>query len=124
MTEIKGNGANLGFENQMWAAADKLRANSDLKASEYTHLQPFSNRVGAGAFQRTCFAAGYLNHAYPAGAIGFKRITGAQGRDINTVLAGRLKYGLSCTGFYFLAINRQIHHNAYIPVRLLFLHIS
>ena len=26
MTEKKGNGANLGFENQLWAAADQLEA--------------------------------------------------------------------------------------------------
>ncbi len=35
MTE-KGNAANLGFENQMWAAADKLRGHMD--ASEYKHV--------------------------------------------------------------------------------------
>jgi type I restriction enzyme M protein len=34
--EKKGNGANLGFENQMWAAADKLRGHMD--ASEYKHV--------------------------------------------------------------------------------------
>ena len=32
----KGNGANLGFENQLWAAADKLRGHMD--ASEYKHV--------------------------------------------------------------------------------------
>lgn len=31
-----GNGANLGFENQLWAAADKLRGHMD--ASEYKHV--------------------------------------------------------------------------------------
>jgi len=36
MIEKKGNGANLGFENQMWAAADKLRGHMD--ASEYKHV--------------------------------------------------------------------------------------
>ena len=36
MTEKKGNGANLGFENQMWAAADKLRGHMD--ASEYKYV--------------------------------------------------------------------------------------
>ena len=36
MTEKKGNGANLGFENKMWAAADKLREHMD--ASEYKHV--------------------------------------------------------------------------------------
>ena len=36
MTEKHGNGANLGFENQMWAAADKLRGHMD--ASEYKHV--------------------------------------------------------------------------------------
>jgi type I restriction enzyme M protein len=36
MTEKKGNGANLGFENQLWAAADKLRGHMD--ASEYKHV--------------------------------------------------------------------------------------
>lgn len=30
------NGANLGFENQLWAAADKLRGHMD--ASEYMHV--------------------------------------------------------------------------------------
>ncbi|MFO8084544.1 MAG: type I restriction-modification system subunit M N-terminal domain-containing protein [Desulfobacterales bacterium] len=30
------NGANLGFENQMWAAADKLRGHMD--ASEYKNV--------------------------------------------------------------------------------------
>jgi type I restriction enzyme M protein len=32
----KGNGANLGFENQLWAAADKMRGHMD--ASEYKHV--------------------------------------------------------------------------------------
>ena len=36
MTEKKGNSANLGFENQLWAAADKLRGHMD--ASEYKHV--------------------------------------------------------------------------------------
>lgn len=35
-TNQKTNGANLGFENQMWAAADKLRGHMD--ASEYKHV--------------------------------------------------------------------------------------
>ena len=34
--ENKTNGANLGFETQMWAAADKLRGHMD--ASEYKHV--------------------------------------------------------------------------------------
>ena len=33
---IDNNGANLGFENQLWAAADKLRGHMD--ASEYKHV--------------------------------------------------------------------------------------
>lgn len=32
----KSNGANLGFENQLWAAADKMRGHMD--ASEYKHV--------------------------------------------------------------------------------------
>lgn len=36
MAEKKTNGANLGFENQLWAAADKLRGHMD--ASEYKHV--------------------------------------------------------------------------------------
>jgi type I restriction enzyme M protein len=36
MTDKQGNGANLGFENQMWAAADKLRGHMD--AAEYKHV--------------------------------------------------------------------------------------
>jgi type I restriction enzyme M protein len=36
MTETRKNGANLGFENQMWNAADKLRGHMD--ASEYKHV--------------------------------------------------------------------------------------
>src|SRR6476619_3164511 len=32
----KGNGANLGFEATLWAAADKLRNNMD--AAEYKHV--------------------------------------------------------------------------------------
>jgi type I restriction enzyme M protein len=31
-----GNGANLGFEATLWAAADKLRNNLD--AAEYKHV--------------------------------------------------------------------------------------
>jgi len=30
------NGANLGFENQLWVTADKLRGHMD--ASEYKHV--------------------------------------------------------------------------------------
>ena len=36
MSKQKSNGANLGFENQMWAAADRLRGHID--ASEYKHV--------------------------------------------------------------------------------------
>jgi type I restriction enzyme M protein len=36
MAKSKSNGANLGFETQMWAAADKLRGHMD--ASEYKHV--------------------------------------------------------------------------------------
>ncbi|MFQ5779287.1 MAG: N-6 DNA methylase [Nitrospiria bacterium] len=36
MTDKKANGANLGFETQLWAAADKLRGHMD--ASEYKHV--------------------------------------------------------------------------------------
>src|SRR3981189_3069863 len=32
----KGNGANLGFENELWRAADALRSNMD--AAEYKHV--------------------------------------------------------------------------------------
>ncbi len=35
-TSQKSNGANLGFENQLWAAADKMRGHMD--ASEYKHV--------------------------------------------------------------------------------------
>jgi type I restriction enzyme M protein len=31
-----GNGANLGFEDKLWAAADKLRGN--MEAAEYKHV--------------------------------------------------------------------------------------
>jgi type I restriction enzyme M protein len=31
-----GNGANLGFEQKLWAAADKLRNN--INAAEYKHV--------------------------------------------------------------------------------------
>ena len=37
MAELKPNGANLGFENQMCSAADKLRGHMD--ASEYKQLE-------------------------------------------------------------------------------------
>ncbi len=33
---INGNGANLGFEEILWKAADKLRSNMD--AAEYKHV--------------------------------------------------------------------------------------
>jgi len=36
MADNKTNGANLGFETQMWAAADKLRGHMD--SSEYKHV--------------------------------------------------------------------------------------
>ena len=36
MAKSNSNGANLGFENRMWAAADKLRGHMD--ASEYKHV--------------------------------------------------------------------------------------
>jgi len=32
----KGNGANLGFEQKLWQAADKMRNNMD--AAEYKHV--------------------------------------------------------------------------------------
>ena len=32
---INGNGANLGFEQKLWSAADKMRNNMD--AAEYKH---------------------------------------------------------------------------------------
>src|SRR5437879_9981068 len=34
--EDKTNGANLGFEDKLWKAADKLRSNMD--AAEYKHV--------------------------------------------------------------------------------------
>jgi len=37
------NGANLGFEQKLWAAADKLRGHMD--ASEYKHVVLGSNLV-------------------------------------------------------------------------------
>jgi len=36
MTTINGNGANLGFESELWRAADALRSNMD--AAEYKHV--------------------------------------------------------------------------------------
>src|SRR5438552_3903153 len=33
---LKGNGANLGFESDLWRAADALRSNMD--AAEYKHV--------------------------------------------------------------------------------------
>jgi type I restriction enzyme M protein len=33
------------LENQLWSAADTLRANSDLKASEYSTLAPECQRL-------------------------------------------------------------------------------
>ncbi len=36
LNEKKSNGANLGFEAKLWAAADKLRSNMD--AAEYKHV--------------------------------------------------------------------------------------
>jgi len=36
MAEKKSNGAKLGFENQLWPAADKLRGHMD--ASDYKHV--------------------------------------------------------------------------------------
>jgi len=35
-TPAKGNGANLGFEQKLWAAADKMRGHMD--AAEYKHV--------------------------------------------------------------------------------------
>ena len=34
--ETNGNGANLGFEQKLWQAADKMRSNMD--AAEYKHV--------------------------------------------------------------------------------------
>ena len=33
---VNGNGANVGFEDKLWKAADKLRNNMD--AAEYKHV--------------------------------------------------------------------------------------
>ena len=35
-TKMTNNGANLGFEKKLWAAADKMRSNMD--AAEYKHV--------------------------------------------------------------------------------------
>jgi len=42
-TPAKGNGANLGFEQKLWAAADKMRGHMD--AAEYKHVAPRSTLV-------------------------------------------------------------------------------
>ena len=34
--QANNNGANLGFETQLWAAADKLRGN--MEPSDYKHV--------------------------------------------------------------------------------------
>ncbi len=36
MGKANGNGANLGFESELWRAADTLRSNMD--AAEYKHV--------------------------------------------------------------------------------------
>jgi len=36
MAKDKSNGANLGFEQKLWKAADKMRSNMD--AAEYKHV--------------------------------------------------------------------------------------
>src|SRR5207249_8315533 len=36
LSEERTNGANLGFEDKLWKAADKLRSNMD--AAEYKHV--------------------------------------------------------------------------------------
>lgn len=36
LSQKNGNGANLGFEEKLWAAADKLRGQMD--AAEYKHV--------------------------------------------------------------------------------------
>ncbi|MGD1876300.1 MAG: hypothetical protein ACFB13_02235 [Kiloniellaceae bacterium] len=37
-TQQNGNGANLGFEARLWAAADKLRGNMEASYHKHVHL--------------------------------------------------------------------------------------
>jgi hypothetical protein len=61
MAKKSSNGANLGFEQKLWASTDKLRNNMD--AAEYKHVV-LQLLESLGSHFQPIFLKGFFSHLY------------------------------------------------------------